>query len=482
MTGFRLLLVVVSWSSIGLLMPAQEDKEMSNVLVNLHRPGPTADKSKLSPALQTLSISGGQLVGSDYHGNPVFRISTAKTPLLQKHPLVNSIGPSPADLMPVKRLRISYKSSPRPEPAELEKLGLREIEDYKLGSFLIVEPIDGRIDASLVTKMETHPRIQFVTPVLKAKALPKPSMVKRNVQVAKNPPTNDPQYGSLWGMENIKAPVAWKTIQKSAVIVAVIDTGVNYNHNDLATNIWKNAAGKHGHDFVDNDNDPMDGNGHGTHCAGTIGAIGNNGVGVVGVNWEVQIMALRWLDNGGFGEVENAIKCIDFAANNGAKVLSNSWYWFNEDADLRDAIERAREKGALFVAAASNFGQDNDKVSSSGRIPSSYGLDNIISVLAIDSTETKAGFSNYGKKTVHLGAPGVAIKSTVLNNGYDDFDGTSMATPHVAGAAALTWSHKKFAGTNYAAVRQAILDNCRVINGLNGRCITGGTLDISFLK
>ena len=236
--------------------------------------------------------------------------------------------------------------------------------------------------------------------------------------------------------------------------MAVIDTGVDYTHEDLCDTMWKNPLDApdgidndgnglvddvHGADYVNGDADPKDDHSHGTHYAGTVSGFGNNGKGVVGMNWKTPIMALKWLDAGGSGTSIEAIKCIDYAVEHGARVLSNSW-WHPDDPELKEAIIRARDAGVLFVAAAGNFTMNNDDPNNFFRYPSSYDVDNIISVAAIDSAEAIATFSSFGAKTVDLEIPGVAVLSSIPGNQYDSFSGTSMATPHVAGAAALIWN------------------------------------------
>jgi subtilisin family serine protease len=391
------------------------------------------------------------------------------------------------------RLTLNYEPNARPNDQQLKDLGLRLIEDYARGSFLIVEPINRQIDAALATRLERSPQVQYVSPSFRIKAIPPTNPVavqanRREAAVAAQPPVNDPMWSEMWGMRNIQAPVAWRNVRETNVIVAVIDTGVDYTHPDLAENMWADARGKHGHDFVENDEDPMDLQGHGTHCAGTIGARGNNGRGVVGVAWKVRIMAVRWLDANGSGEVVDAVRAIDYAIDNGAKVLSNSWFWSTDDRNLRAAIGRAEAAGVLFVAAASNFAQDprnantkgdNDDAETFGRFPSAYPFKNVIAVAAIDEANRKADFSNFGPTTVHLAAPGVSILSTVPGNDYDGtFSGTSMATPHVAGAAALLLSVN---GGKWADVRPTLIEHARHIDAMNGKCASNGTLDISFL-
>ena len=243
---------------------------------------------------------------------------------------------------------------------------------------------------------------------------------------------NDTFFSSLWGLNNpgdtdIDAPEAWDiTTGNSNVVVAVLDSGVDYNHPDLKANIWTNQAelsgspgadddgnGKiddiHGWDFVDDDNDPIDSNDHGTHVAGTIGAVGNNTTGVTGVVWTVKIMPLRFLDSFGSGSVGDAIEAIDYAIDKGAKIINASYGSYTYSTAERDAIARARDAGVLFVAAAGNDNWNND--SASKNYPSSYNLDNIIAVAATDQSDSRASFSNYGVTSVDVAAPGTNIYS-----------------------------------------------------------------------
>jgi subtilisin family serine protease len=280
---------------------------------------------------------------------------------------------------------------------------------------------------------------------------------------------NDPYFPYLWGLRNtgqgaygattcktcskpgadISAAKAWDiTTGSSQVIVAVIDTGVDYTHPDLTANILRDSSNKVvGYDYVNNDSDPMDDYGHGTHCAGTIGAAGNNGVGVVGVCWNVKIMPLKFLDATGSGYTSNAILCVDFAIAHGAHVMSNSWGGGGFSQLLLDAIHRAEKAGILFVAAAGNSAYDIDQ---GGFYPAGYNLysSNVVAVAATDDYDEIAYFSNYGPGTCDIAAPGYTIFSTLpsgscplcASSGYGYLSGTSMATPHVAGAAALVKS------------------------------------------
>lgn len=316
---------------------------------------------------------------------------------------------------------------------------------------------------------------------------------------------NDPQFGSLWGLSNtgqtggtagadISAPAAWETTTGSNLVVAVIDTGVDYTHPDLAANVWVNAgevAGNgvdddhngyvddvHGYDFVNRDGNPLDDHNHGTHVAGTIGAVGNNGIGVAGVNWNIKIMALKFLDAGGGGNLSDAIAAINYAVANGATISNNSW-GFNGgfSQPLYDAIRSAQSAGHLFVAAAGNgnafgIGQDNDQTAF---YPASFDLNNIIAVAATDPNDNRAIFSNYGATSVDLAAPGVDILSTTRNNTYSTFSGTSMAAPHVTGVAALVRGlHPDWP---YSQVISHMLAATDPIAALQGITTSGGRLN-----
>jgi subtilisin family serine protease len=314
---------------------------------------------------------------------------------------------------------------------------------------------------------------------------------------------NDPSYGSLWGLNNtgqsggtadadIDGPEAWDVqVGTRATIVAVIDTGVDYNHPDLAANMWRNddVAGDgldndangfvddvYGYDFANNDSNPMDDEGHGTHVAGTIGAVGNNGVGVTGVNWNTRIMALKFLDANGSGATSNAVRALNYAIDNGANISNNSWGGGGTSSTLAAAINRARSFNHIFVVAAGNDGANNN---TTAYWPGNYSLsyDNVVTVASITRTGTLSSFSNYGATAVTLAAPGSSILSTTPNNTYSTYSGTSMATPHVAGALSLlrdqnpTWTYQQLVAKLKSSVDTS--------SALTGKVSTGGSLNVA---
>ena len=341
---------------------------------------------------------------------------------------------------------------------------------------------------------------------------------------------NDPLMKNQWGMSDIEIESGWKKAKgMKSVVVAVIDTGVDYTHEDLVNNMWRNPGeipnnkidDDHngfvddvvGWDFVSNDNKPFDyamnawelilfgGNpGHGTHCAGNIAATAKNKVGIAGVAPNAQIMAIRFLSEKGGGTTSDAVKAIDYAVKNGAKILSNSWGSEGEDPNepkenlaLREAVSAAQNAGVLFIAAAGNghegVGYDND-TDARPAVPASYSNDNIISVAALDSENGLGSFSNWGAKTVDIGAPGVKVFSTTADGKYNDvvvemngikvfWDGTSMATPHVAGAAALYWG--KYPNASWVQVKNAILSTATPVSAMAGKSVSGGKLNVKAL-
>ena len=350
---------------------------------------------------------------------------------------------------------------------------------------------------------------------------------------------NDPNWAQQWGMAKISMPDAWEINKGSPnVTVAVIDTGVDYTHPDLVANIWSNTAEISGNNMDDDgdtriddirgwnfycpenretyscpgNNDPMDTWGHGTNLAGVIGAVGNNGAGVAGVNWNVKIMPLRFMYSS--GTVAAEVKAIDYAIQMGARVINASYGDDTFSFAEYEAIKHAADHGILFVAAAGNggynhIGDNNDNTERCTKLseelseeankdvyilqpcyrnyPASYSIENvidtvtypplsnIISVAALTSSDALTSYSNYGATSVHLGAPGSSIYSTALNGGYQSMSGTSLATPFVSGVAALLWSQRP--GATYTQIKEAILQSVDAVPALSGKVVSGGRLN-----
>jgi subtilisin family serine protease len=314
---------------------------------------------------------------------------------------------------------------------------------------------------------------------------------------------NDPMFGDQWALNNtgqnggkekahVDALAAWlKTKGSDKVVVAVLDTGVDFTHADLVSNIWFRPDNvpqytddelgtfndQKGFNAQDNIADPMDDNGHGTHCAGIIGAEGNNDKGIAGINWNVQIMPLKFLGRGGFGSTKDAIEAINYAVDRKQKgvnvrIISASWGSTQYSKALEDAIRAAGEAGILFVAAAGNDGSSNDK---RPHYPSNYDLPNVISVAATDKNDQIASFSNFGTKTVHIAAPGREILSTWLNDQFREASGTSMATPYVSGAAGLVLASEP--NLTVAKLRERLLKAVDKLDNLSDKVQSGGRLN-----
>jgi subtilisin family serine protease len=308
---------------------------------------------------------------------------------------------------------------------------------------------------------------------------------------------NDPRFNQLWGLNNTAQPgadanvmEAWHTQTGGDVVVAVIDSGLALSHREFTNNVWVNpneirnngidddgngyVDDWRGWDFVNNDNYPLDDNDHGSHTSGTIAAQGDNGIGVVGVNWRAKIMPLKFMNNFGRGTIANAIQAIEYAVANGAKISNHSWGGTGFSTALSNAIAAANRAGHLVVAAAGNSGNNSDNLPI---YPAAYNLPNIISVAATDRNDRLATFSNFGARSVDLGAPGVDIVSTIRNSNYASFSGTSMATPHVTGAAALLLAQNPV--LTAAQLKAAIMNSVDPIAALNGRSVSGGRLNIT---
>ncbi|MGQ9896851.1 MAG: S8 family serine peptidase [Acidobacteriota bacterium] len=402
---------------------------------------------------------------------------------------------------------IKYKRTAKPSfiSSMLEEFNVRRSYRYPhLPLFAFGMYPEGEAEATdaFLERLRQHPSVEYV----------EPNYVYRIGDVR----PDDPSFAEQWGHLNEGQPIkggrpgipgvdaaitaAWDvTTGSREVVVAVIDTGVDYTHEDLTDNMWVNSReipnngidddgngivdDYYGYNAVGNNGDPRDDNGHGTHCAGVIGAKGDNGTGIAGINWDVRLMALKFLDANGRGTLNDALECIDYAVamkqrGVNVRVLSNSWGGGGYSRALEDAIRIANANNILFVAAAGNSGTDNDRIP---HYPASYNVPNVISVAALAPNDKLAAFSCYGKKTVHLAAPGVDVYSTVpvtvFGQGYKHFSGTSMATPYVAGAAALILAHKPT--LSVTALKAQLLGAVTPVPALEGQLATGGRLNVA---
>lgn len=399
---------------------------------------------------------------------------------------------------------VKYKKNASPEMrkqvrslvrAKISDLNSDEVDDNFTSLFsgrLAKFKVSGMSAKEAIERLKSHHAIEYVEPDYR-------------VSIAATP--NDPRFEDLWGLNNegqtggtadadIDAPEAWSISTGSRdVVVGVIDTGVDYSHPDLAANAWVNS-GEIAGDGIDNDGngytddvhginaitdagDPMDDEGHGTHVSGTIGASGNNGVGIVGVNHDVSIAGCKFLAADGTGSTSGAIKCIDYMVglkNSGVnlRVLNNSWGGGGYSQALADAITASEEADILFVAAAGNDAVDNDV---NPHYPSNYENDNVLSIASTDSRDNMSGFSQWGLTSVDMGAPGSAILSTIPGGGYASYSGTSMATPHVAGAAALVLSVNPDLTT--LELKELLMSSGDANAALNGKTVAGTRLNVN---
>ncbi|MAZ47993.1 MAG: subtilase [Halobacteriovoraceae bacterium] len=389
------------------------------------------------------------------------------------------------------------------DQSSLKSVGLRGQKlNVDIGNFAILKVDQKSSVEATIEKLNNLPDIEYA----------EPNYIYHAIGTKELAQTTDPDFSKLWGLVNtgnnepsgsrgnssprgiagadINASQAWTLTKGDRNIkIAVIDTGVDYNHRDLSANIWTNQAEAngtpgvdddgngyiddiHGYDFANDDGDPMDGNGHGTHCAGTIAAEHDNNYQIAGVMAEASIVGIKFLTDSGSGSTANAIRAIDYATKIGVDIMSNSWGGGGYSQALKDAIVRAEQAGIVFTAAAGNSASDNNSIP---HYPSNYDVSNVISVAAHNYNDELASFSCYGSRTVHVAAPGRNILSTTPGNSTDVYSGTSMATPHVTGVIGLYLAyHGK---SNPKDIRDALMSSSVYAPAYGRKTISGGRVD-----
>ena len=347
-----------------------------------------------------------------------------------------------------------------------------------IGELQVLSVPEGETVPGLIAKYQRSGLVEFAEP-------------DYEVHAALTP--NDPKYldGTLWGLNNtgqnggtadadIDAPEGWDVLTSASnIVVAVLDTGVRHTHEDLASNMWVNPNdGGHGFNALNGTNDPNDDNGHGTLVSGVLGAVGNNGRGVVGVAWQVQIMACKCLDSAGNGSDSDLIAGIDYARTNGARIINTSLDSSGYSQALSNAVLSARNAGIIFVASCGN---NSLNVDASPRYPACYNIDNIVSVAYTTRDDVLGSLSNFGATNVDLAAPGEQMYSTFFASdssylGGNFLQGTSLAAPYVTGALALMLA--KYPAENYRQVINRLMNTTDPLPSLSGKCVTGGRLNL----
>ena len=468
--------------------------------------------SKLAPELADWVRRGVTYIGQQRNGSVVVEGRAASLVGLE-----NVEKPGGAAVLAVnsERLIVEYSSGEPPTEESLNNAGFDLLETNGDASFVVVAPVP--VPENAAARAPGIQPVEFLALADVSGAL----KIYRNVIMSVPEeelkpdivPVDHPQIaaagasselGRVRGIQQTGAGKVQGVSDPSQIIVAVIDTGVEYDHNDLLKNMWVNQDEIPGNGIDDDNNgvvddrfgasfvngrisgDPRDDNGHGTHCAGTIAGVAN-GEGVIGMA-QTRVMALKFLTAGGGGQTSDAVRCIDYARKNGARIISNSWGGKGPIPEvLNKAIERAKDAGILFVVAAGNDGRNIDVNEYS---PANSNSDNVLTVGSVTFQGGRSGFSNFGPgKNVDIGAPGGAggsvqqenILSTWLNNEFAYLAGTSMATPHVSGAAALLLGTPKFRDSTFFDLKEELMKNARKNSKLATSWKNGLELDVSFL-
>jgi subtilisin family serine protease len=474
----------------AVLFPATAMAKVFQVVARFPVELPAPPPGKLAPGFERTVRANGRYIGLTTDGRTVFEAPVGAT-VADVRALVPDVapysGPGHGTLDKFREVVLLYPPNKVPPRVGELVLGKPVIGRSETGRFAVVK-VGNPIPAALIQQLADLPDVVFVEP-------------NYRYRLTALPPPNDPDYvkDNLWGLTNIHAATAWGAVHDTTAIVAILDTGIDYTHPDLVCNVLVNAAETpdntkdddndgciddvFGCDFVNGGGDVMDTSGHGTWVAGIIGAVGNNGQGMVGVAWHVPLLAVRILASDGSADETTVSNAIEYALKRQARVLNASWSAAGaESVVVSDAISDADTAGALLVASSGNTPNDID---TTPVYPASYAHDNIIAVAATayDTTtgiETFSGSSGFGK-SVHLAAPGIEIETTLLTHGYEQKSGTSFAVPFVSGAVALVWGDPRYASKSAQEVRQLILNNVEVFGSFTGLCATSGRLDLKFL-
>ncbi len=438
-------------------------------------------------------------------------LSVLSTPVFAKGPITAPHVPGEL-IVKVKEGKIANFFSEK----SLKGIAINRSIDVSFGNYFVVKVGVEKGLANTIERLEALSYVEYAEPnflytIVDAKKNLLQTIASQYAEVTRynDAPVNDPKYDQLWGLNNtgdndpssgaggvvgadVDAEAAWAKYGKGhrGVKIAVIDTGVDYNHPDLANNMWVNEAEAngevgvdddgngfvddiHGYDFANTDGDPLDGHGHGTHCSGTIAAEHDNGIGVAGVMGEASIVAIKFLTDSGSGSTEGAIKSINYATMMNVDLMSNSWGGGGFSQALKDAITEASEKGIVFTAAAGNSNSDND---SSPHYPSNYDVPNVFSIAAHNYSDARASFSCYGRNSVDVAAPGRNILSTVKNGGYAVYSGTSMATPHSSGVIGLLIANEGRLPLD--ELRDRVLWTSVPVRAYKGKMVAGGRINV----
>jgi hypothetical protein len=446
-------------------LPSPTQASLERELVVTPRVVLGSSSSKLAADLQAVVISGGTYVGVTETGRAVVRPRGEVTLQAMVDRLTSADGRLENPKSPVTTLReviVTYSFEP---PDNLDIAGAQIARRSPFGRSIVVRAADG-LTAPLLESLAGRPWVTHVEP-----NYPYRLFGQRG--------STGPDLSKQWGVLRVRADQVWPTIPEAAPLIALLDSGVDSTHPDLLGQIDPNSF-----DFITNSSTVQDPFGHGTHCAGIIGGAGDGGQGTFGVALKAHILSLRIFDdNGEFAPADRVADAIDYALAHRARVISASWGGPNLADKVSQALKRAIAAQVLVVASVGNTNLNLDDPANT-MFPAMYPSNQVIAVMATGKDDKIALFrtndrSNYGHMAVHIGAPGVDIRTTERNGGYGPEEGSSMAAPFVTAASALLWTISPNLGP--ADIRLQILSHARRVPSLAGRSTTGGVLDMSFL-